>query len=1020
MAARGGWLLGASAVGVVVYSMLVLAYVATSPDVGLRCLMVDDRTESPDVHQGVVLQGVPKAESIKGAYPEPGDLLIRLNESAIRTFMDFTRQVAALRNAPLKAGGGPYHEGFDPSELKKSHMLPALVEDENHRRFVEIEFIDQETSEHKTCYLVVSSLPVGGVVLSLVWFVLQLGIFAVSALVYWHRPNDRPSRLFFALCIVTLGAFIGTNHWWIITGSFWLAAPCTVCAMLLPVIALHFFLVFPKPWSRLLTRPVQSLALLYALPVTCTAAMLSLLAWCGWLNWGAASSLHAETTRTVLELVRFGIYAYLIIGSVYFVVALAVLRSSLAGAQNFLEYNQLKLLWWAGVAAAACMAWTLYLAAFHKVAFALGGAQIAIFLAALCFTLAYTIGIAWYKLMLVDQIVSKGMLYYVFSTVLTVGFSLAVVGSMLLPRFFNISLANQQAIAIAVVLMLVVAILLWLRDVFQQAIDRKFFREKYQLDKALQRMNRAVGHLVNPESLAEMMLSSCRDVLNVDRAALYLRTSADAPFQLVAALGAENIPIQFVPPAPFLEALSQAGSLQRVTLGTRSEMTPVQNVLRELHADLVNGLEVGRGIGGLVLLGGRRNASGFTAEDLTFLNALGQITNVALHSAQVDQNLTRLNEELRLKVERISTQQRQIAALQTELTRSQGDIPPPSDSPEFRRGDLKGCSPAIERVLETVRKVASSESTVLIRGESGTGKELLAQVLHNNSPRSAASMIRVHCAALSPGLLESELFGHVKGAFTGAHRDKMGRFEAANGGTLFLDEIGDISLDTQVKLLRVLQERCFEPVGGSQTIHVDVRLIAATHQNLERLIAAGRFREDLYYRLNVIPLHLPALRERREDILELSLHFLNRTAKKLGRRISRIEDEALAALERYHWPGNIRELENVIERAVVLAEQDRISLRDLPVEVVRGATRLPRHVVETKPVGAAAELDAIAPHDTPPHDDDSFDDGFDAPTERELLLDALQQCDGNKARAARLLGMPRSTYFSKLKKHAID
>ncbi|MGE3317482.1 MAG: sigma-54 interaction domain-containing protein, partial [Planctomycetaceae bacterium] len=435
-------------------------------------------------------------------------------------------------------------------------------------------------------------------------------------------------------------------------------------------------------------------------------------------------------------------------------------------------------------------------------------------------------------------------------------------------------------------------------------------------------------------------------------------------------------------------------------------------------------LEVGNGIVGLVLLSGRKNASGFSAEDLTFLNALGQITNVALRSAKLE---SRLNEELRHKVERVAVQQRQIAALQAELSSTQAESPRGAIS-DFRRGDIKGTSPAIEKILDTVKKVATSESTVLIRGESGTGKELLAQVLHDNSPRSSGPMIRVHCAALSPGLLESELFGHVKGAFTGAHRDKVGRFEAANGGTLFLDEIGDISLETQVKLLRVLQERCFEPVGGSQTVHVDVRLITATHQNLEKLIAAGRFREDLYYRLNVITLKLPALRERRDDILELAVHFLSRAGKKLGGRMKHFDDAALAALEQYYWPGNIRELENVVERAVVLAEGESITLRDLPVEIARNSARLPRQVIETKPARITIEESsrfalAEEARDEPAHYDVANDKDpalDDAPSEREMLLDALNQCRGNKARAARLLGMPRSTYFSKLKKHSID
>ena len=231
------------------------------------------------------------------------------------------------------------------------------------------------------------------------------------------------------------------------------------------------------------------------------------------------------------------------------------------------------------------------------------------------------------------------------------------------------------------------------------------------------------------------------------------------------------------------------------------------------------------------------------------------------------------------------------------------------------------------------RKVAVTHSAVLIRGESGTGKELLAAAIHQSSPRAGRPFVKLHCAALSQSLLESELFGHVKSAFTGADRDRVGRFEQANGGTLFLDEIGDINLEVQTKLLRVLQEMSFERVGSSQPITVDVRILAATHQDLEALIRAGRFREDLYYRLNVICLHTPALRERREDIFELAVYFLNVHSQRTGKLVTHLDPEAVEALVAYDWPGNIRELENVLERAVVLADGPAVMFDDLPQEL---------------------------------------------------------------------------------------
>ncbi|MCL4150551.1 UNVERIFIED_CONTAM: hypothetical protein GTU68_005899, partial [Idotea baltica] len=259
---------------------------------------------------------------------------------------------------------------------------------------------------------------------------------------------------------------------------------------------------------------------------------------------------------------------------------------------------------------------------------------------------------------------------------------------------------------------------------------------------------------------------------------------------------------------------------------------------------------------------------------------MARVTAVALHCATVQQDVSRLNQEVQLKLERIEDQDRQLNALNKELEELSQQGSSSRIETTFERSGIKGDSPAIIRVLDTVRKVAGTDASVLVRGESGTGKELLARSLHSNSLRANGPLVSVHCAALSPTLLESELFGHVKGAFTDAKEDKLGRFAMANGGTLFLDEIGDISLEVQVKLLRVLQERTFEPVGGTKSMKADVRIVAATHRNLEQLIADGQFREDLFYRLNVISITLPPLRERKEDIYELAIYFLREAARK--------------------------------------------------------------------------------------------------------------------------------------------
>jgi len=306
---------------------------------------------------------------------------------------------------------------------------------------------------------------------------------------------------------------------------------------------------------------------------------------------------------------------------------------------------------------------------------------------------------------------------------------------------------------------------------------------------------------------------------------------------------------------------------------------------------------------------------------------------------------------------------------------------------------LVGASAALREVTEQSRKAADSKSTVLLVGESGTGKEVLARSIHAWSPRAARPFIAVNCVALSEELLESELFGHERGAFTGAHQQKPGKFELANHGTIFLDEVGDIRESLQAKLLRVLQEHEFERVGGTKSIRVDIRIIAATNRNLEEAVKSGRFREDLYYRLNVVRLRLPPLRERPEDVPELAAHFLRKYCAETGKTMSGISPSAIELLCSHRWPGNVRELENAVERAVVLGRGPEISADDLGV----------------RPLGEAG---GSSPQDVqigPFHDSvESF--------KKELIRRALDQSKGNQTRAAELLGLQR-TYLARLIKN---
>ena len=312
---------------------------------------------------------------------------------------------------------------------------------------------------------------------------------------------------------------------------------------------------------------------------------------------------------------------------------------------------------------------------------------------------------------------------------------------------------------------------------------------------------------------------------------------------------------------------------------------------------------------------------------------------------------------------------------------------------KFGLENIIGQSPVMQDIFEIVQQVAPARASVLVLGESGTGKELIAKAIHNLSPRAKQPMVTVHCAALSPTLLESELFGHEKGAFTGAHERRIGRFEQANGGTLFLDEIGEVDPAIQVKLLRFLGERTFERVGSNQTQTADVRLIAATNLNLEEAVAKGNFREDLFFRLRVVEMQLPPLRERGTDIILLAKEFLKEFAKENAKAITELHPDAVEALMNHPWPGNVRELRTAIEHAVVLCRGDVISLRDLPPSV-RGESAGASHP-DAKDVLGKKNL--------------TVEDA-----EKALIIRALKDCNGNRTQAAEKIGMSRRTLHRKL------
>lgn len=316
-------------------------------------------------------------------------------------------------------------------------------------------------------------------------------------------------------------------------------------------------------------------------------------------------------------------------------------------------------------------------------------------------------------------------------------------------------------------------------------------------------------------------------------------------------------------------------------------------------------------------------------------------------------------------------------------------------SEQFDFSSFAGKSDAVDKIFDMVKSVAHSNASVLITGETGTGKEMLANIIHYNSNRSSKPFVKVSCAILAREVFESELFGHEKGAFTGAEKSRKGRFETADKGTIYLDDIDDVPLELQVKLLRVLQEQEVEPVGATQGIKVDVRIVASTKYDLKKLIAEGKFREDLYYRLNVIPIHIPPLRERVDDVPVLAARFLNEFGPEKN---FRLDDDALNALSSYAWPGNVRELRNLMERLVLTARNEIVKITDIPAEYLRPGVELTEPLSEDE-----WNLEAIITQ-----------------TEVRLLEAAIKRSGGNKTKAAKILGLPLSTFRTKCEKHGLE
>jgi transcriptional regulator with GAF, ATPase, and Fis domain len=974
---------------VCLYALWVLWYVHSTPDIGLRTAF---DPEIRRIEANAVLQDPGQSE-----VPQVGDKIVRVNGRPVTTWPHLLQALRDLRTQTAVTV-----DALPPASDEPIHFIQL-----DGSRLVRVQFRhshdgETEASLH-SCWCRVG-LPSAELLASILWFFLKLGLFVVGALVFWKRPTDPSATQFFLLCIVTLGAYMGGYHWSHIASEPLLILVFMVCSVLLPAVLLHFYLIFPRPQSFLQRFRKRTYAVIYGLPLLFLVLMVSSYGWALWLARGDAP---AEEVNFVLRALLTEIYVYLGVAALWYLASVVCLARSYRAASDETERNQVKWILFGSLGAMVPISTTLYLAAVERNAFGGGAATWPMFAASACFTVAFTISITRYRLMQLDQIITSGMSNFAISFVAGLGYYAVVFVGMMVAGQQSGSLLSQ-ALSVSTTTLVLLFILDFIRSRLKRALDRRFYREKYRLDRTLRRMGWAIEQLVDPPTLSRQLLQACAEVLGVARGAVYLREGSPPLYRLVETLGSAPPLGELSSGCPLIEAIQARGAVV-APAGRNTATDPVHRQLNLLGGEVAYALAHEGQLLALLVLG-PKSSGPYGPEDLNVLAAFSQLTALALKSAERHRTIETLNRELQTKVEKISEQQRRILALQSQLSLQAGhaeSLSAAAAAPVPLPGGIVGSSPVVQRLLQLVHKVSASQSAVLIRGESGTGKELLARALHESSPRAGKAFVKVHCAALSPGLLESELFGHVKGAFTGAHRDKVGRFELADGGTLFLDEIGDISLEVQTKLLRVLQEMTFERVGSSEPVQVDVRLIAATHQDLERLMEEGRFREDLYYRLNVISIAVPPLRERREDIPELALHFLRLHRQRCGKSVTQIDDDALVLLKAHPWPGNIRQLENVIERAVVVAEGPTITAAELPAELVEVCQGL----ADSAPVWPNANgKDSIASSGIRMERSDR------ERRERERLVRALAAANGNKAEAARALGLARSTLVSRLKK----